>query len=184
MIKNDRWITEMSEKHNMISPFCAERVKKDNISYGVSSYGYDARLSEEFLIPHFKSKGIIDPKNTQISDFKKVKQNECMVQPNSFVLGTTLEYFKIPRKVLCLCVGKSTYSRCGIIVNITPLEPEWEGFITMEIHNTSPFPAKIYANEGIAQILFFESDEEPGTSYSDKGGKYQKQTGITPAKVE
>jgi len=183
MIKNDKWIIEMAEKNNMINPFSKEKVKKGNISFGVSSFGYDTRLSDVFLIPKFEKKGIIDPKNVKNDDFEKFKGKECIIEANSFVLGSTLEYFKIPRDVLCLCVGKSTYARSGILVNITPLEPEWEGHITMEIHNTSRFPAKVYANEGISQIIFFRSDEMPLISYKDKDGKYQNQKGITPAKI-
>jgi dCTP deaminase len=183
MIKSDRWIKEMAKKHEMISPFVEEKVKKGNISYGLSSYGYDTRLSDEFLIPKFKNKNIIDPKNADLNDFEKFSSTECIIEPNSFILGTTIEYFKIPKDVLCLCVGKSTYARCGVTVNITPLEPEWEGNITIQIQNTSPFPVKIYAHEGIAQILFFQSDELPLASYKDTGGKYQNQKGITPAKT-
>ena len=184
MIKNDIWIRKMAEKHKMIAPFAPEKVKKGNISYGLSSYGYDTRISEDFLIPKFRDKNVIDPKNIDLNDFEKINTDECVIAPNSFILGTTVEYFKIPRDVLCLCVGKSTYARCGVTVNITPLEPEWEGNITIQIQNTSPFPVKVYANEGIAQILFFQSDDIPESSYKDSGGKYQNQNGITPAKIK
>ena len=170
MIKNDRWIRRMSLEHNsrMIEPFEEKQVRKGCISYGVSSYGYDIRISDEFKIFTNVNNAIVDPK-----DFDS----------KSFALGRSVEYFRIPRNVMTICVGKSTYARCGIITNVTPFEPEWEGFVTLEISNTTPLPAKIYANEGIAQVLFFESDEAPEVSYKDKKGKYQSQVGITLPKI-
>jgi len=172
----------MAEK-GMIAPFDKEQVSKGVISYGVSSYGYDMRISDEFKI--FKGAGtaVIDPKSFDPNNFVDFKGNICIVPPNSFVLGRSFEYFRIPRDVLAICLGKSTYARCGIIINITPLEPEWEGHVTIEISNTAPLPARIYANEGIAQILFMGSNEICTISYADKAGKYQGQKGITPARI-
>jgi len=183
VIKNDRWIIEMSERHKMIDPFEKEKVKEGVISFGISSYGYDIRVADEFKIFRNKHMGIIDPKNFDSRLFETIKSDYCEIPPNSFILGRSYEYFRIPRNVLTLCLGKSTYARCGIIVNVTPLEPEWEGYITMAISNTAPVPALIYANEGIAQVIFFASDELPLLSYKDTKGKYQAQKEVTVAKV-
>ncbi|MBU2567685.1 MAG: dCTP deaminase [Elusimicrobia bacterium] len=182
-MKSDKWIKKMAAGQKMIEPFEGKQVKNGLISYGLSSYGYDARLADEFRIWTSTGNVVIDPKNFAADSLAEFKGNCCTIPPNSFALGRSLEYFRIPRKVLALCFGKSTYARCGILVNITPLEPEWEGYITIEISNTTPFPAKVYANEGIAQIIFFESDEECMVSYADRKGKYQKQTKITPPKI-
>ncbi len=178
-IKSDRWIKLMSQKERMIEPFAASQVKNGAISYGVSSYGYDIRVSDEYKIFTNVNSSIIDPKNFESSSFVNFKGDICIVPPNSFALARTVEYFRIPRNILTICVGKSTYARCGIIVNVTPFEPEWEGYVTLEISNTTPLPAKIYSNEGIAQVLFFESDEVCEVSYADRKGKYQAQKGIT-----
>tara|TARA_Y100001970_G_C14008060_1_gene736908 strand:- start:207 stop:764 length:558 start_codon:yes stop_codon:yes gene_type:complete len=178
-IKSDKWIEEMSLKHDMIQPFSKNEVKKGDISYGVSSYGYDLRVSDEYKIFTNVNSSIIDPKKFDSKSFVNYKGEVCIVPPNSFALARSIEYFKIPRNVLTICLGKSTYARCGIIVNVTPFEPEWEGHVTLEISNTTPLPAKIYSNEGLCQVLFFESDEECEVSYKDKKGKYQKQLGIT-----
>jgi dCTP deaminase len=173
-IKNDRWIREMAKK-GMIEPYAEEQVGHGIISYGVSSYGYDLRVADEFKIFTNINATIVDPKNFDSRSFVDFKGDVCIVPPNSFALARTVEYFRIPRNVLTICVGKSTYARCGIIVNVTPFEPEWEGFVTLEISNTTPLPAKIYANEGLAQVLFFEGDEVCEKSYADRKGKYQKQ---------
>ncbi|HLA50649.1 MAG TPA: dCTP deaminase [Thermodesulfobacteriota bacterium] len=185
MIKNDRWIRKKSVEHNpkMIEPFEEKQVREGCISYGVSSYGYDIRISDEFKIFTNVNNAIVDPKAFDSKSFVDFKGDVCVIPPNSFALGRSVEYFRIPRNVMTICVGKSTYARCGIITNVTPFEPEWEGFVTLEISNTTPLPAKIYANEGIAQVLFFESDEEPDVSYKDKKGKYQSQIGITLPKI-
>jgi len=177
-IKSDRWIRQQALENDMISPFCEKQVREGVISYGLSSYGYDLRVADEFKIFTNVNNAIVDPKNFDERSFVSVQADLCIVPPNSFALARSVEYFKIPRDVLTICVGKSTYARCGIIVNVTPFEPEWEGFVTLEISNTTPLPAKIYANEGLCQILFFQSDEACETSYADKSGKYQKQTGI------
>ncbi|MFW0884573.1 dCTP deaminase [Candidatus Acidulodesulfobacterium sp. H_13] len=177
MIKNDNWIEKMA-KGGMISPFESSQVRDGVISYGVSSYGYDLRISNEFKIFTNINNTVVDPKEFDTKSFVDLVSNVCIIPPNSFALGMSVEYFKIPRNVITICLGKSTYARCGIVVNVTPFEPEWEGFVTLEISNTTPLPAKIYANEGIAQVLFFEG-EEPKTSYKDKKGKYQAQVGIT-----
>jgi dCTP deaminase len=182
-IKSDRWIIQMAREKNMIEPFEENQVRNGKISYGVSSYGYDIRIADEFKIFTNVNSTIIDPKNFDEKSFVSIKSDTCIIPPNSFALARTVEYFRIPRTVLTVCVGKSTYARCGIIVNVTPFEPEWEGFVTMEISNTTPLPAKIYANEGIAQVLFFESDEVCETSYADKKGKYQSQQGLTLPKL-
>jgi len=182
-IKSDRWITRMSREHGMIEPFVEGQVSSGKVSYGVSSYGYDIRVGDEFKIFTNVNSSIIDPKAFDPKSFIDFKGPVCIVPPNSFALAKTVEYFRIPRTVLTVCVGKSTYARCGIIVNVTPFEPEWEGFVTLEISNTTPLPAKIYANEGIAQVLFFESDEECQTSYKDRKGRYQGQQVITLPKV-
>jgi dCTP deaminase len=182
-IKSDRWIKRMAREHRMIEPFVENQVRGSAISYGVSSYGYDIRVADEFKIFTNINNTVIDPKNFDPRSFVDVKTDVCIVPPNSFALARTIEYFRIPRDVLTICLGKSTYARCGIIVNVTPFEPEWEGTVTLEISNTTPLPAKIYANEGIAQVLFFQSDEPCEMSYKDKKGKYQAQTGVTLPKI-
>ncbi|MCX6826478.1 MAG: dCTP deaminase [candidate division Zixibacteria bacterium] len=181
-VKSDRWIREMSQKYAMIRPFSARQVKK-GISFGLSSYGYDIRVSDEFKIFTNVNSSIIDPKNFTIDSFVDVKAKSILIPPNSFALARSVEYFKIPREVITLCLGKSTYARCGIIVNVTPFEPEWEGHATLEISNTTPLPARVYANEGIAQIIFLEADEICEISYKDKKGKYQGQKSITLPKT-
>ena len=182
-IKSDHWIRRMAENHGMIEPFEAGQVRETNgeriVSYGTSSYGYDVRCADEFKIFTNINHTIVDPKDFDEGSFVNVKSGSCVIPPNSFALAHTVEYFRIPRSVLVVCLGKSTYARCGIIVNVTPLEPEWEGHVTLEFSNTTPLPARIYANEGVAQMLFFESDEVCGTSYKDRGGKYQGQRGVT-----
>ncbi|MET0986376.1 MAG: dCTP deaminase [Steroidobacteraceae bacterium] len=186
-IKSDRWIRRMSLEHGMFEPFAPEQVRTSNagkiVSYGTSSYGYDVRCAGEFKIFTNINSTIVDPKNFDSGSFVDVKADVCIIPPNSFALARTVEYFRIPRKVLTICLGKSTYARCGIIVNVTPLEPEWEGHVTLEFSNTTPLPAKIYANEGVAQMLFLESDEVCETSYKDRGGKYQGQRGVTLPKT-
>jgi dCTP deaminase len=182
-IKSDRWIRKMALEHDMISPFNEKQVREGVISYGLSSYGYDLRVADEFKIFTNVNNAIVDPKRFDETSFVDVHKDVCIVPPNSFALARSVEYFKIPRDVLTICVGKSTYARCGIIVNVTPFEPEWEGFVTLEISNTTPLPAKIYANEGLCQILFFQSDEPCETSYKDKKGKYQGQKGIVLPKL-
>ncbi|MBA2651341.1 MAG: dCTP deaminase [Tatlockia sp.] len=182
-IKSDKWIERMALEHGMISPFERQQVREENggriISYGVSSYGYDVRCADEFKVFTNINSVIVDPKAFDENSFVDVQSNVCIIPPNSFALARTIEYFRIPRTVLTICLGKSTYARCGIIVNVTPLEPEWEGHVTLEFSNTTPLPAKIYAYEGVAQMLFLESDEVCTTSYRDRGGKYQGQTGVT-----
>ena len=182
-IKSDSWIKKMAKEENMISPFEPDQIKTLSggkvISYGTSSYGYDVRCSSMFKVFTNINSAIVDPKQFDKNSFVDFEGDTCIIPPNSFALASTVEYFKIPRSVLTICLGKSTYVRCGIIVNVTPLEPEWEGHVTLEFSNTTPLPAKIYANEGVAQMLFFESDTICETSYKDRGGKYQKQTGVT-----
>ena len=182
-IKSDSWIKKMANEENMISPFEPNQVKSLSgdkvISYGTSSYGYDVRCSNMFKVFTNINSAIVDPKNFDKNSFVDFQGDVCIIPPNSFALASTVEYFKIPRSVLTICLGKSTYARCGIIVNVTPLEPEWEGHVTLEFSNTTPLPAKIYANEGVAQMIFFESDIICETSYRDRNGKYQKQTGVT-----
>jgi len=182
-IKEDRWIRQMSQDHGMIEPYEPGQVRSVNeeriISYGTSSYGYDVRCADEFKIFTNINSAVVDPKNFDESSFVDVQSDVCIIPPNSFALARTVEYFRIPRSVLTICLGKSTYARCGIIVNVTPLEPEWEGHVTLEFSNTTTLPAKIYANEGVAQMLFFEADDVCETSYRDRGGKYQGQTGVT-----
>lgn len=178
MVKNDRWIKEMAKK-GMIEPFNAKQVRKGVISYGVSSYGYDMRIGDEFKIFTNINNTVVDPKNFDLKNFVDYKGSVCIIPPNSFALAGSVEYFRIPRDVLVICLGKSTYARCGIVVNVTPLEPEWEGHVTIEVSNTTPLPAKIYANEGIAQLLFLQAAEICEVSYKDKSGKYQAQKGIT-----
>jgi dCTP deaminase len=184
-IKSDRWIRRMAREHGMIEPFVDGQVREGAISYGVSSYGYDMRVAPEFRIFTNVLSVIVDPKHFDARSFVEFDGDVCIVPPNSFALARSVEYFRIPRNVLTICLGKSTYARCGIITNVTPFEPEWEGFVTLEISNTTPLPAKIYANEGICQVLFFEADDEDvcQTSYADKKGKYQKQTGVTLPKL-
>ena len=177
-IKPDHWIRKMATESRMIEPFVDSQVRDGVISFGVSSYGYDIRVTDEFKIFTNVYSAIVDPKKFDRGSMVDFQGEVCIIPPNSFALARTVEYFRIPRNVLTVCVGKSTYARCGIIVNVTPFEPEWEGFVTLEISNTTPLPAKIYANEGIAQVLFFEADEECEISYADKKGKYQKQEGI------
>lgn len=187
-IKSDNWIRRVCESDQpMIEPFAPDLVRYANderiVSYGTSSYGYDVRCADEFKIFTNINSAIVDPKAFDEGSFVDFKGDVCIIPPNSFALARTVEYFRIPRSVLTVCLGKSTYARCGIIVNVTPLEPEWEGHVTLEFSNTTPLPAKIYANEGVAQMLFFESDEECATSYKDRGGKYQGQTGVTLPKT-
>ncbi|HVP36444.1 MAG TPA: dCTP deaminase, partial [Terriglobales bacterium] len=178
-VKSDKWIRKMALSHQMIKPFAEGRIKKGEISYGLSSYGYDIRVADEFKVFTNVNTTIVDPKNFDPRSLVDVKGDHCIIPPNSFALARTVEYFKIPRNILTICLGKSTYARCGIIVNVTPFEPEWEGYATLEISNTTPLPAKIYAKEGIAQIIFLEADEECEVSYKDKKGKYQAQKKIT-----
>jgi dCTP deaminase len=186
-IKSDHWIRRMAEKHSMIEPFEPGQVRDAGqgriVSYGTSSYGYDVRCAREFKIFTNINSTIVDPKAFDPQSFVDLTSDVCIIPPNSFALARTVEYFRIPRNVLVVCLGKSTYARCGIIVNVTPLEPEWEGHVTLEFSNTTTLPAKIYANEGVAQMLFFESDEVCGTSYKDRGGKYQGQKGVTLPKA-
>ncbi|HKE44479.1 MAG TPA: dCTP deaminase [Steroidobacteraceae bacterium] len=186
-IKADKWIRRMAREQRMIEPFEPGQVRERSgsriISYGTSSYGYDVRCANEFKIFTNINSTIVDPKNFESGNFVDLQQDVCIIPPNSFALARTVEYFRIPRNILTICLGKSTYARCGIIVNVTPLEPEWEGHVTLEFSNTTPLPAKIYANEGVAQVLFLESDEVCETSYKDRGGKYQGQKGVTLPKA-
>ena len=182
-IKSDRWIRKMALENDMINPFCEKQVRQGVVSYGLSSYGYDLRVADEFKIFPNANSAIVDPKKFDERSFVTIQSEVCIVPPNSFALARSVEYFKIPRDVLTICVGKSTYARCGIIVNVTPFEPEWEGFVTLEISNTTPLPAKMYANEGLCQILLFQGDEPCETSYADKKGKYQAQHGIVLPKL-
>ncbi|MEE9355336.1 MAG: dCTP deaminase [Methylococcaceae bacterium] len=186
-IKADLWIRRMAQEHGMIEPFVENQVREAKhgrvISYGTSSYGYDIRCSDEFKIFTNINSAIVDPKNFDDNSFVDIKADVCIIPPNSFALARTVEFFRIPRDVLTICLGKSTYARCGIIVNVTPLEPEWEGHVTLEFSNTTPLPAKIYANEGVAQVLFLGADQVCQTSYKDKGGKYQGQKGVTLPKA-
>ena len=182
-IQSDRWITKMAKDHSMISPFEEKQIRGDKISFGVSSFGYDARVSNEFKIFTDVDSAVVDPKNFKSNSFVSRKGNECIIPPNSFALASTVEYFKIPNDVLVICLGKSTYARCGIIVNVTPLEPGWEGHVTLEFSNTTPLPAKIYANEGAAQFVFLKGNEKPEIDYAQRKGKYMKQLGVTLPKV-
>ena len=182
-LKPDHWIRKMALEQGMIEPFVEKQMRQGVVSYGVSSYGYDLRVADEFKIFTNVYSAIVDPKNFSPESFVDFKGDVCVIPPNSFALARSLEYFRIPRKVLTICLGKSTYARCGLIVNVTPFEPSWEGFVTLEISNTTPLPAKVYANEGLAQVLFFEADEECEVSYADKKGKYQGQIGVTPPKL-
>jgi dCTP deaminase len=182
-LKSDRWIRKMALEHDMINPFSEKQVSQGVISFGVSSYGYDLRVADEFKIFTNVNSTVVDPKNFDEKAFVTVRSDVAIVPPNSFALARSVEYFKIPRDILTVCVGKSTYARCGIIVNVTPFEPEWEGFVTLEISNTTPLPAKIYANEGLCQILFLQGDEPCEVSYADRKGKYQAQKGIVLPKL-
>ena len=182
-VKSDKWIRKMALEHRMIEPFVEKQVREGVISWGLSSYGYDARIADEFKIFTNINHTIVDPKDFDPRSFVDFKGEQCIIPPNSFALARTVEYFRIPRDVIVCCIGKSTYARCGIIVNVTPFEPEWEGYVTLEFSNTTPLPAKIYANEGVAQVVFFESDEVCETSYKDRGGKYQGQVGVTLPKI-
>ena len=182
-VLSDKWIKEMVRTNNMISPFENKQVRDNKISYGLSSFGYDARVSNEFKIFTNVNSEIIDPKNFKLNNFISKKGDECIIPPNSFVLSSTVEYFRIPNDVMVICLGKSTYARCGIIVNVTPLEPSWEGNVTLEFSNTSPLPAKIYANEGVAQFIFLKGNEKPDITYADRNGKYMKQSGVTLPKI-
>jgi len=186
-VKSDRWIRHMADNHGLIEPFVPTQVREAEhgriISYGTSSYGYDIRCADEFKIFTNINSAIVDPKSFDASSFVDLKSQVCIIPPNSFALARTVEYFRIPRDVLTICLGKSTYARCGIIVNVTPLEPEWEGHVTLEFSNTTPLPARVYANEGVAQVVFFQSDEPCEVSYKDRGGKYQRQTGVTLPKT-
>jgi dCTP deaminase len=181
--KPDRWIRKMAKEHGMIEPFVDHQVREGVISFGVSSYGYDIRVADEFKIFTNVYSAIVDPKNFDPQSMVDFKGDVCIIPPNSFALARTIEYFRIPRDVLTICLGKSTYARCGLIVNVTPFEPEWEGYVTLEISNTTPLPARIYANEGIAQVLFFQADEVCEISYADKKGKYQHQQSIILPKI-
>jgi dCTP deaminase len=188
-VKSDRWIRRMAQEHRMIEPFEPDQIKQTDrrpvVSYGTSSYGYDIRCSDEFKLFTDINSTIVDPKNFDPKSFVDIKGDSCIIPPNSFALARTVEYFRVPRNVLVLCLGKSTYARCGIIVNVTPLEPEWEGYVTLEFSNTTPLPARIYANEGVAQVIFLEAapDDVCETSYRDRGGKYQGQVGVTLPKI-
>jgi len=183
-LRPDTWIREMSLAHRMIEPFCEAQVHTGVVSYGLSSYGYDVRIADEFKVFTNINTTVVDPKKFSADSFVDFNGPVCIIPPNSFALGRTVEYFRIPRNVLTICLGKSTYARCGIIVNVTPFEPEWEGYATLEISNTTPLPARIYANEGIAQVIFFESELPCRLSYADKRGKYQGQQGITLPRVD
>lgn len=182
-VKSDRWIRRMAQEEKMIDPFVDRQMREGVISYGVSSYGYDMRVADEFRIFTNVNSTTVDPKRFDSRSFVEFKGEICIIPPNSFALARSVEYFRIPRNILTICVGKSTYARCGIIVNVTPFEPEWEGFVTLEISNTTPLPAKIYANEGLCQVIFFESDESCEVSYRDKKGKYQSQGGIVLPRI-
>ena len=182
-VQSDKWITKMAKENEMISPFEDKQIRGDKISFGVSPYGYDARVSDEYKIFTNVNSEIVDPKNFKSSNFITKNGPECIIPPNSFVLARTVEYFKIPKDIIVICLGKSTYARCGIIVNVTPLEPGWEGHVTLEFSNTTPLPAKIYSNEGVAQFIFLKGNEAPNTTYSDRNGKYMRQKGVTLPKI-
>jgi dCTP deaminase len=182
-LMNDAWIRRLALEQKMIEPFVDDQVRDGVISFGLSSYGYDIRVTDEFKIFTNVHSAVVDPKHFNPDSFIDFKGDECIIPPNSFVLARTIEYFRIPRNVLTMCIGKSTYARCGLIVNVTPFEPEWEGYVTLEISNTTPLPARIYANEGIAQVLFFEADEICETSYADRKGKYQSQQDIVLPRI-
>lgn len=182
-VKSDRWIRQMAREQRMIEPFAEAQKREGVVSYGLSSYGYDIRVADEYRIFTNVNTAIVDPKNFDARSFVEYKGDICVIPPNSFVLARSVEYFRIPRNVLTICVGKSTYARCGIIVNVTPFEPEWEGYVTLEISNTSPLPARVYSNEGLCQVIFLESDELCEVSYKDKKGKYQAQQGIVLPRI-
>ena len=182
-ILSDKWIRRMSEEHGMIEPFEAKQVRDGAISYGLSSFGYDIRVGEDYKVFTDVHSVVVDPKNFDTRSFVDIKGDYCIIPPHSFALAATMEYFRIPKDVLVVCVGKSTYARCGIIVNVTPLEPEWAGYLTLEISNTTPLPAKIYSREGLAQLLFFQGNEVPETTYAMKKGKYMDQRGVTLPKL-
>ncbi|MFB3126513.1 MAG: dCTP deaminase [Candidatus Acidiferrales bacterium] len=182
-VKSDRWIRQMAREQRMIEPFAEAQKREGVISYGLSSYGYDIRVADEYRIFTNVNTAIVDPKNFDARSFVEYKGDICVIPPNSFVLARSVEYFRIPRNVLTICLGKSTYARCGIIVNVTPFEPEWEGYVTLEISNTSPLPARVYSNEGLCQVIFLESDELCEVSYKDKKGKYQAQQGIVLPRI-
>lgn len=187
-IKPDKWIEKQAEDHGLIEPFINRQVKEDPagrrlVSFGLSSYGYDIRVADEFKVFTNVYNSLVDPKNFDNDSFVDIKGPECIIPPNSFALARSVEYFRIPRNILTICLGKSTYARCGIIVNVTPFEPEWEGYVTLEISNTTPLPAKIYSNEGIAQVIFFESTDACAISYKDRNGKYMKQHGIVVPRI-
>ncbi|MFN8531008.1 MAG: dCTP deaminase [Anaerolineae bacterium] len=182
-LKPDHWIRKMALEHKMIEPFVDGLKREGVISYGLSSYGYDMRVADEYKVFTNVYNEVVDPKNFSPQSFVDVKADHIVIPPNSFALARSVEYFRIPRKVLCICLGKSTYARSGLVVNITPFEPEWEGYVTLEISNTTPLPARVYSNEGIAQVLFLEADEECEVSYADRKGKYQAQVGVTPPRL-
>lgn len=182
-VMNDQWIAKMASEQGMIEPFSENQVKEGNISYGTSSYGYDARVADEFKIFTNINSTLVDPKSFDPQNFVSVQNDVAIIPPNSFALAHTIEYFRIPKDVLVICLGKSTYARCGIIINVTPLEPEWEGQVTIEISNTTPLPAKVYAGEGIAQFIFLKGEEPPAVSYRDRSGKYMGQKGVTLPKA-
>jgi len=182
-IKPDHWIREMAKSHGLIEPFIEKQIRHEAVSYGLSSYGYDIRVSDEFKVFTNLYNTVVDPKNFAENAFVNLRTQECIIPPNSFALARSVEYFRIPRNILTICLGKSTYARCGIIVNVTPFEPEWEGHVTLEISNTTPLPAKIYANEGIAQVIFFQSQDHCEVSYKDRKGKYMHQQGIVTPRV-
>ncbi|MEO1290010.1 MAG: dCTP deaminase [Chloroflexota bacterium] len=182
-LKPDHWIRKMAQEHGMIEPFAEGETRPSIISYGVSSYGYDMRISNEYKIFTNVHSAIVDPKDFDPKSFVDFEGDVCIIPPNSFVLARSIEYFRVPRNILCICLGKSTFARCGLIVNVTPFEPEFEGHITIEISNTTPLPAKVYSNEGISQVLFYEADEECEVSYADRKGKYQGQRGVTPPRM-
>jgi dCTP deaminase len=182
-LKNDAWIRRMVKEANMIDPFVDDQIREGVISFGLSSYGYDIRVTDEFKIFTNVHSAVVDPKHFNPESFVDYKGDVCIIPPNSFVLARTIEYFRVPRKVMTMCLGKSTYARCGLIVNVTPFEPEWEGYVTLEISNTTPLPARIYANEGIAQVIFFEADEVCQVSYADRKGKYQAQKEIVLPRI-
>ncbi|MBW4439461.1 MAG: dCTP deaminase [Pleurocapsa minor GSE-CHR-MK-17-07R] len=182
-LKADRWIRQMALEHGMIEPFVENQVRAGVISYGLSSYGYDMRVADEYKVFTNVYSAVVDPKNFSPQSFVDLQTDVVVIPPNSFVLARSVEYFRVPRTVLCVCLGKSTYARAGLVVNVTPFEPEWEGHVTIEISNTTPLPAKVYSNEGISQVLFFEGDEPCETSYADRKGKYQGQRGVTPPRL-
>jgi len=182
-LKADRWIRQMALEQGMIEPFVERQVREGVISFGLSSYGYDMRVADEFRIFTNVYNTVVDPKNFSPDSMVEFQGDVCIIPPNSFVLARSIEYFRVPRGVLCVCLGKSTYARSGLVVNVTPFEPEWEGHVTIEISNTTPLPAKVYANEGISQVLFFEGDEVCEVSYADRKGKYQGQRGVTPPRL-